>query len=41
MELTTDPPTARAYVMAAPITLRTLYVSGTDPEALVAACAPA
>jgi hypothetical protein len=37
VELTIDPP-ARAYVMGVPITLRTLYVSVTDPEALIAAC---
>jgi hypothetical protein len=39
VELTIDPP-ARAYVIGAPIKLRTLYVSVTDPEALIAACAP-
>jgi hypothetical protein len=39
VELTIDPP-ARAYVMGAPIKLRTLYVSVTDPEALIAKCAP-
>jgi hypothetical protein len=40
VELTIDPP-LRAYVMGAPISLRTLYVSVTDPQALIAACAPA
>jgi hypothetical protein len=35
VELTIDPP-VRAYVMGAPITLRTLYVSVTDPQALIA-----
>jgi len=39
VELTIDPP-ARGYVMGAPITLRTLYVSVTDPQALIAECAP-
>jgi hypothetical protein len=39
VELTIDPP-ARAYVMGAPIKLRTLYVSVTDPQALIAARAP-
>jgi hypothetical protein len=39
VELTIDPP-VRAYVMGAPIDLRTLYVSVTDPQALIAACAP-
>src|SRR5262245_35440177 len=34
VELTIDPP-ARAYVMSAPITLRTLYLSVTDPQALI------
>jgi hypothetical protein len=38
-ELTIDPP-ARAYVMGAPIKLQTLYVSVTDPQALIAACVP-
>jgi hypothetical protein len=38
-ELTIDPP-ARAYVMGAPIKLQTLYVSVTDPQALIAACIP-
>jgi hypothetical protein len=40
VELTIDPP-LRAYVTGAPISLRTLYVSLTDPQALIAACAPA
>ena len=40
VELTIDPP-ARAYVVAAPIRLRTLCVSVTDPQALIAACTPA
>jgi hypothetical protein len=40
VELTIDP-AARAYVMGAPIKLRTLYVSVTDPQALIAACNPA
>jgi hypothetical protein len=39
VELTIDPP-ARAYVMGVPITLRTLDVSVTDPQALIAECAP-
>ena len=39
VELTIDPP-ARGYVMGVPIALRTLYISVTDPEALIAACAP-
>jgi hypothetical protein len=39
VELTIDPP-AHAYVMDAPINLRTLYVCVTDPQALIAACAP-
>lgn len=38
VELTIDPP-ARAYVMGAPITLRTLYVSVTDPQDLIGKCA--
>ena len=38
-ELTIDPP-ARAYVLGAPIKLQTLYVSVTDPQALIAACVP-
>jgi hypothetical protein len=37
VELTIDPPT-RAYVMGVPITLRTLWVSVTDPDALIEAC---
>ena len=37
VELTIDPP-ARAYVMGVPIKLRTLWVSVTDPDALIAAC---
>jgi hypothetical protein len=36
VELTIDPP-ARAYVMGVPITLRTLDVSVTDPDGLIAA----
>jgi hypothetical protein len=39
VELTIDPP-ARAYVMGVPVTLRTLYVSVTDPQALIEECAP-
>lgn len=39
VRLTLDPP-ARAYVMGVPITLRTLDVSVTDPQALIAECAP-
>ena len=39
VELTIDPP-VRAHVMGVPITLRTLWVSVTDPEALIAAVAP-
>jgi hypothetical protein len=35
LELTIDPP-ARAYVIGMPIKLRTLYVSVTDPDALIA-----
>jgi hypothetical protein len=35
VELTIDPP-ARAHVMGVPIKLRTLYVSVTDPDALIA-----
>ena len=31
----------RAHVMGVPITLRTLWVSVTDPDALIAAVAPA
>lgn len=37
VELTIDPPT-RAHVMGAPITLKTLWVSVTEPEALIEAC---
>jgi hypothetical protein len=37
VELTIEPP-ARAYVVGVPITLRTLRVSVTDPDALIAAC---
>ena len=37
VELTIDPP-ARAYVMGAPVTLRTLWVAVTDPDALIEAC---
>lgn len=40
VELTIDPP-VRAYVMGAPIKLRTLYISVTDPQALITAVAPA
>jgi hypothetical protein len=39
VELTINPP-ARAYVMGVPITLRTLYVSVTNPQELIEACAP-
>jgi hypothetical protein len=39
VELTIDPP-ARAYVMGLPIKLRTLYVSVTNPQELIEACAP-
>ena len=38
VELTIDPP-VRAYVAGLPITLRTLWVSVTDPDALIAAVA--
>jgi len=38
VELTIDPP-VRAYVAGVPITLRTLWVSVTDPDALIAAVA--
>jgi hypothetical protein len=38
VELTIDPP-VRAYVAGVPITLRTLRVSVTDPDALIAAVA--
>ena len=31
---------ARAYVMGVPIKLRTLYVSVTNPQELIEACAP-
>jgi hypothetical protein len=37
VELTIDPPT-RAYVMGVPVTLKTLWVSVTEPEALIEAC---
>lgn len=37
VELTIDPP-VRAYVVGAPIKLKTLFVSVTDPQALIAAC---
>jgi hypothetical protein len=40
VELTIDPP-VRAHVVGVPITLRTLWVSVTDPDALIAAVAPA
>lgn len=39
VELSIDPP-ARASVMGVPIALRTLDVSVTDPDALIAAVAP-
>jgi hypothetical protein len=39
VELSIDPP-VRASVVGVPINLCTLYVSVTDPEALIAACAP-
>jgi hypothetical protein len=39
VELTIALP-VRAYVMGAPIKLQTLYVSVTDPQALIAACVP-
>ena len=39
VELTIDPP-VRAHVAGVPITLRTLWVSVTDPDALIAAVAP-
>lgn len=38
VELTIDPP-MRARLTGVPITLRTLWVSVTDPDALIAACA--
>jgi hypothetical protein len=38
VELTIDPP-VRAHVAGLPITLRTLSVSVTDPDALIAAVA--
>lgn len=37
VELTIDPPTT-AKVMGVPTTLRTLWVSVTDPDALIEAC---
>lgn len=37
VELTIDPP-AKAKVVGVPTTLRTLLVSVTDPDALIAAC---
>jgi hypothetical protein len=40
VELTIDPP-VRARVVGVPITLHTLWVSVTDPDALIAAVAPA
>ena len=40
VELTIDPP-VRAHVVGRTITLRTLWVSVTDPDALIAAVAPA
>lgn len=39
VELTIDPPT-KAHVMGVPITLRMLWVSVTEPEALIGACTP-
>lgn len=39
VELTIDP-AARARVMGLPIKLRTLYVSVTDPDALISAVSP-
>jgi hypothetical protein len=39
VELTIDPAT-KAHVMGVPVTLRTLWVSVTDPEALIEACTP-
>jgi hypothetical protein len=39
VQLTIDPP-ARAYVIGVPITVRTLDISVTDPQALIAECAP-
>jgi hypothetical protein len=39
VELTIDP-AVKAKVIGTPITLRTLWVSVTDPDALVAACQP-
>jgi hypothetical protein len=39
VELTIDP-SARAHVIGVPVTLRTLWVSVTDPEALIAAVGP-
>ncbi|EUA02294.1 hypothetical protein I546_6167 [Mycobacterium kansasii 732] len=35
VEMTVDPP-ARAKVMGVPVTLKSLYVSVTDPDALIA-----
>jgi hypothetical protein len=40
VELTIDPP-VQAKIVGVPTTLRTLLVSVTDPDALIAACAPA
>ena len=37
VELTIDPP-AKAHVMGVPTKLRTLWVSVTDPDALIEAC---
>jgi hypothetical protein len=37
VELTIDPPTT-AHVIGAPVTLSTLWISVTDPEALIEAC---
>jgi hypothetical protein len=39
VELTIDPP-ARAHVLGVPTKLRTLYVSVSDPDSLIEACAP-
>jgi hypothetical protein len=39
VELTIDPP-VKARVLGAPVTLKTLRVSVTDPDALIAACRP-
>ncbi len=39
VELTLGPP-VRAHVAGVPVTVRTLWVSVTDPDALIAAAAP-